>query len=203
MIERNLMLKLHTLLVCGQSFFKARLVKPSINAKRGQLAEHRFPHASCCNDRTSGNAARDNDEAKSVLHHARQFILASHARFLACWTTFLGASCRERQFLINMGLINTGCCSAGSCAVSVNSAPNLALATKHQLAALPILTHAAVEIPCPACTRVYDQRPSHLLNAPHRPRRLISRDRCGRNERKIRARRCLGSRAHQGCIVDP
>ncbi len=83
MIEQNATRKLHTMLVCGQSFFKARLSKPSIDAKRGQLAEHRCPHGSLCNDRTSSNVAEDNDETRSVMRHARHSILASHARFRA------------------------------------------------------------------------------------------------------------------------
>ena len=202
MIERNLMLKLHTLLVCGQSFFKARLARPSINVKRGQLAEHRSLHGARCSDGTNGNVASDNDETRSVMRHARQFILAYHARFRAVLDYFPVTSCRYRQFLINMGPFNTGCCFAGSCAVGVNPVPDLALATKHRLAALTILTHAAGKIPYPAFNCIYDQRPSHLLNAPQRPRKLISRDRCGWNEHQTRARRCLGSRARQGCTID-
>lgn len=209
MIERNLMLKLHTLLVCGQSFFKARLARPSINVKRGQLAEHCSLHGSrCsdgttrCSDGTNGSVASDNDETRSVMRHARQFILAYHARFRAVLDYFPVTSCRYRQFLINMGPFNTGCCFAGSCAVGVNPVPDLALATKHRLAALTILTHAAGKIPYLAFNCIYDQRPSHLLNAPQRPRKLISRDRCGWNEHQTRARRCLGSRARQGCTID-
>lgn len=89
MIERNLMLKLHTLLVCGQSFFKARLARPSINVKRGQLAEHRpcMDHAVVMVPMVTLLATMTKLDPSCVTQGSSSWLPT--LVFVPCWTTFL------------------------------------------------------------------------------------------------------------------